>query len=675
MQSHARQGKLVIFTLLAILGLLAVPGSTGVASAATNRHVTYTPIPFDVSAAEEGTFTVATEASEAMPSGLTLSNDGRYMYMPAWSNDVIVQYRLAEPFVPSSMVEADTYLLPVFNPASLTEPAEPSGLSFNTDGTKFYFAAQRSNVIAEYHLTSAFDISTATFASSVTLSEPLNPRSLGNIQFNADGTTLHIADYKTDTGEIYEFTLATPWDISTLVWSGRSFATGIPLTYTFSFNHEGDVLFVSNLSEHTLSTYRLSSPWDLSSTTLDQKIDVDPTGTHMFGLALNPDGTSYFLLGTEDGVVREYNLTPARYRETTANAGEIDNSNPLTIQIAGDTFNDLDDNGRLDPETQVVIESVPAGLTPVFTLSEDDSAITVTFSGTATHHQDQRADIKDLRFSLLDAAFTGGDASSVTYSGVHQSFSSRVQINFLRNPGFTLSEDELTLDEDGASATFNVVLDIPPASPVTINLKSKDTNDATISPASLTFTPDNWDTPQTVTVTSVDDLIVAQRATLIVASVADDSSDDEFDDLADQNVAVKLVDNEKPAATIPTPNDPPAGDDPLPSADEPTQPADEPTPPADEPTQPAEEPTPPADGPTQPADEPTPPADDPTKPTNPNGSPTPHRDETERIPSTTTTLAYTGVNTTEFALIGAIFVLLGTILVKETNLRRLDTRV
>lgn len=67
---------------------------------------------------------------------------------------------------------------------------------------------------------------------------------------------------------------------------------------------------------------------------------------------------------------------------------------------------------------------------------------------------------------------------------------------------------DLKTTEAGGTATFDVVLDFPPTSNVTVPLSSSNTAEGTVSPASLTFTPANYNTPQTVTVTGVDDPIV-----------------------------------------------------------------------------------------------------------------------------------------------------------------------
>ncbi len=63
----------------------------------------------------------------------------------------------------------------------------------------------------------------------------------------------------------------------------------------------------------------------------------------------------------------------------------------------------------------------------------------------------------------------------------------------------------LTTTEAGGTDTFTVVLNSKPTSDVTIPLTSSDTTEGTVSPSSLTFTPANYDTPRSVTLTGVDD--------------------------------------------------------------------------------------------------------------------------------------------------------------------------
>jgi hypothetical protein len=59
--------------------------------------------------------------------------------------------------------------------------------------------------------------------------------------------------------------------------------------------------------------------------------------------------------------------------------------------------------------------------------------------------------------------------------------------------------------ESGRTATFTVVLDADPGTLMGFDMVSSDPGEGTVSPDRVTFTPADWDVPQTVTVTGVDD--------------------------------------------------------------------------------------------------------------------------------------------------------------------------
>lgn len=73
------------------------------------------------------------------------------------------------------------------------------------------------------------------------------------------------------------------------------------------------------------------------------------------------------------------------------------------------------------------------------------------------------------------------------------------------SPGIDVSPTSGETSEDGDKFTFNVVLRSKPKANVTIPVMSTDTSEGKVSPATLTFTPANWNTSQPVTVTGVDD--------------------------------------------------------------------------------------------------------------------------------------------------------------------------
>lgn len=83
--------------------------------------------------------------------------------------------------------------------------------------------------------------------------------------------------------------------------------------------------------------------------------------------------------------------------------------------------------------------------------------------------------------------------------------------------GVSLSLTALRIDE-GGSGTYSVRLATAPAGDVTVTPRS-DGAGLTISPATLTFTPSNWSTPQTVTVEAAEDDDDADDASLSIAHV------------------------------------------------------------------------------------------------------------------------------------------------------------
>ncbi|NVJ89211.1 MAG: lamin tail domain-containing protein [Flavobacteriaceae bacterium] len=112
-------------------------------------------------------------------------------------------------------------------------------------------------------------------------------------------------------------------------------------------------------------------------------------------------------------------------------------------------------------------------------------------------------------------------------------------------PGITLGAVSGNTSEDGTQATFTVVLNTQPTTDVVLNVTSGDTGEVTVDLATLTFTNANWDTPQTVTATGIDDAIQDGSIDVtITISVDDGLSDDAYDAVDDVTTTVTNEDNE-----------------------------------------------------------------------------------------------------------------------------------
>jgi hypothetical protein len=121
-----------------------------------------------------------------------------------------------------------------------------------------------------------------------------------------------------------------------------------------------------------------------------------------------------------------------------------------------------------------------------------------------------------------------------------------VTINY-DTPGITVSPTSgLVTTESGGTANFTVVLNTQPTDDVTINLSSSDPTEGTVSPTSLTFTPSNWSTPQTVIITGVDDSIVDGNIVYTIITSPASSADSNYNNLDPDDVSVTNNNNDEP---------------------------------------------------------------------------------------------------------------------------------
>lgn len=108
----------------------------------------------------------------------------------------------------------------------------------------------------------------------------------------------------------------------------------------------------------------------------------------------------------------------------------------------------------------------------------------------------------------------------------------------------------LTTTEAGGQSTFSVRLNSQPTANVTIPLSSSRTSEGAVSPASLTFTPQNWNVPQTVTITGVDDAIADGNQAYTIVTAPAQSSDANYNTRNAADVSVTNTDNDTAALTL-----------------------------------------------------------------------------------------------------------------------------
>ena len=110
------------------------------------------------------------------------------------------------------------------------------------------------------------------------------------------------------------------------------------------------------------------------------------------------------------------------------------------------------------------------------------------------------------------------------------------------------SSTEVT--EGGATDSYTLVLNTQPSANVTITLESIG-NQVSFGANTITFTPSNWNQPQTVTVTAIDDAVweSPQHSDTIKQTVT--SGDGNYNGYALDSVSVTVTDNDRPVVDLP----------------------------------------------------------------------------------------------------------------------------
>ncbi len=175
-----------------------------------------------------------------------------------------------------------------------------------------------------------------------------------------------------------------------------------------------------------------------------------------------------------------------------------------------------------------------------FTSADWSAAQTVTVAGVDDAVEDGNVTytIATAPAMSTDVNYNGWDAADVSLTNIDNDAA-----------GITVEPTSgLVTTEAGGTATFTVVLDCAPAAEVTIDLTSSDTAEGTVSPASLIFTSADWNTPQTVTVTGVDDAVMDGDAVYTVVTAPAVSFDPAYAGTNPNDVTVTNMDNDAPGS-------------------------------------------------------------------------------------------------------------------------------
>ena len=322
---------------------------------------------------------------DVTPTGIAFSNDGTKMFMIGRSGDAVHEYALSTPFDVSTAAFVDSFSV------SVQEPG-PTGMAFSSDGAKMFVVGSSRDAVHEYALSPPFEASTATFVDSFSVSaQDTNPT---DIAFSSDGAKMFVIGSRGDA--VYEYALSTPFDVST-----ASFVGDTPISSQESspegiaFSNDGAKMFVIGNSGDDVNEYALSTPFDASTATFVDATSIRSQESTPTGIAFSSDGAKMFVIGSYDDNVNEYDLTSVYPIEVT---GTYVSPPPTFVSsILGMatgslaiTFSDEIDAANVVPTKIHVRESGTYAGGVTLTVTELDTAadgIVISFTLNVTHFE------------------------------------------------------------------------------------------------------------------------------------------------------------------------------------------------------------------------------------------------------------------------------------------------
>ena len=265
---------------------------------------------------------------------------------------------------------------------------------FNSEGTIALLL--KAGTVLRFNLSTAFDLSTMTEASSDNFTDQLNSNQFG-IVVKPDGTRIWVSDHGSDV--IKQFTLSTPWSPSTQSydgyyylnnggnWNSFSGADGVPSTtnfnpFSFQFNSDGTKMITimwDNNPYHSVVEFALSTGWDMSTMSYTSFANFDGNSDPE-AIAISPDGLKLMMHGSGlgDGGIEVYSLPSAFSVGNSGNSLTKTSGTMDLSTLTGNSSNNITYGGlsmSSDGKRMWVIYNNNSGANPIYEITGGTTSV------------------------------------------------------------------------------------------------------------------------------------------------------------------------------------------------------------------------------------------------------------------------------------------------------------
>ena len=211
--------------------------------------------------------------------GNVLSNNLKVIEIPletAWD------LKSVSPEYGKTYIENNSYQFFSDTGVGFTIQLKADSMEFDESGNYFYFLDASSDAIYQYTMATLWDLGTLSYTRKVTLLDGANSLTATALTFKPGGSSLFV--YNTANDFILEYSLSTPWDISTVsvspvrrVLNPRAVSAYTDPT-TMQFKDDGTKLFLATTSGSSAYAFplefSLSTPWDITTITYVRGINT-----------------------------------------------------------------------------------------------------------------------------------------------------------------------------------------------------------------------------------------------------------------------------------------------------------------------------------------------------------------------------------------------------------------
>jgi hypothetical protein len=274
-------------------------------------------------------------AEETAPADLFFSPDGLKMYIIGTTGDDVNEYNLSTAWVVSSAVFVTSFSV-------ASQENSPQGLFFRADGTKMYIIGSTGDTVFQYTLSTPWSVATASY-DSISFSVATQETNPTGLSFRPNGLSMYVIGAATDS--VNQYTLSTAWNVSTATFLQSFSVAGEEGNGSgLAFTGDGSRMFVIGTTGDDVNVYNLTTPWNISTSVSVGAFSVSAQDTAPAGIYIKPDGAKMYIMGQTNDTVYQYTVPSIDIQLTgLTSAAALDVQQDLTVY--GNTTGSFRSNG------------------------------------------------------------------------------------------------------------------------------------------------------------------------------------------------------------------------------------------------------------------------------------------------------------------------------------------